>query len=117
VRKKGESICDLLHGAHDAWSGWVCVLMVGVAAGTVASVIDIGASWMVDLREGICPQAFWLNKEQCCWASNETFFDDIAGTKCQEVKPSSHYHDMKYAYFCPHFVRCFSASTSKKKVS
>lgn len=62
-------------GAHDAWSGWVCVLLVGLLSGCVAGVIDIGASWMTDLKLGICPQAFWLNREQCCWSSNETTFD------------------------------------------
>lgn len=43
--------------------------------GCLAGVIDIGASWMTDLKFGICPQAFWLNREQCCWSSNETTFD------------------------------------------
>lgn len=28
IKKKKESICDLIRGAHDAWSGWVCVLLV-----------------------------------------------------------------------------------------
>lgn len=64
-----------LQGAHDAWSGWVCVLLVGLASGAVAGFIDIGASWMTDLKLGICPEAFWLNREQCCWSSNETTFD------------------------------------------
>lgn len=63
-----------LQGAHDASSGWVCVLLVGLFTGCVAGVIDIGASWMTDLKFGICPQAFWLNREQCCWSSNETSF-------------------------------------------
>lgn len=34
----------------DAGSGWVCVLMVGLAAGTIAGIIDIGARWMSDLK-------------------------------------------------------------------
>ncbi|KAF4529490.1 hypothetical protein B566_EDAN015001 [Ephemera danica] len=75
VKKKQDSICDLIKGAHDAWSGWVCVLLVGLFTGAVAGVIDIGASWMSDLKYGICPQAFWLNQEQCCWSSNETDFE------------------------------------------
>uniref|UniRef100_A0A646QE68 Chloride channel protein n=1 Tax=Hemiscolopendra marginata TaxID=943146 RepID=A0A646QE68_9MYRI len=75
LKKKHESIFNLVKGAHDAWSGWLCVFLVGVAAGTVAGIIDIGAGWMADLREGICPQAFWLNREQCCWSSNSTLFD------------------------------------------
>uniref|UniRef100_T1IZ96 Chloride channel protein n=1 Tax=Strigamia maritima TaxID=126957 RepID=T1IZ96_STRMM len=74
VKRKADSIWGFIRGAHDAWSGWLCVFLVGVFAGGVAGVIDIGAGWMADLREGICPQAFWLNKEQCCWSSNQTFF-------------------------------------------
>lgn len=45
---------------------------MGLFTGVVAGVIDIGASWMSDLKYGICPEAFWLNQEQCCWSSNET---------------------------------------------
>lgn len=83
TKKKQDSIWDLLKKTHDAWSGWVCVLLVGVATGAVAGVIDIGASWMSDLKYGICPQAFWLNREQCCWSSNESTFDN---GNCSQVK-------------------------------
>uniref|UniRef100_A0A1B6C687 Chloride channel protein n=1 Tax=Clastoptera arizonana TaxID=38151 RepID=A0A1B6C687_9HEMI len=76
LRKKQNSIIDLVKGAHDAWSGWLCVLLVGLVTGTVAGLIDIGASWMTDLKYGLCPKAFWLNQEQCCWISNEISFDD-----------------------------------------
>lgn len=82
VKKKHDSIWDLIKGAHDAWSGWLCVLLVGLFTGVAAGVIDIGASWMTDLKFGICPQAFWLNKEQCCWSYNETTFD---GENCSQV--------------------------------
>ncbi|XP_039763697.1 H(+)/Cl(-) exchange transporter 5 isoform X2 [Pararge aegeria] len=75
VKKRQDSIWDLIKGAHDAWSGWVCVLLVGVCTGVVAGVIDIGASWMTDLKFGICPQAFWFNREQCCWSNDEITFD------------------------------------------
>jgi len=82
VKKKHDSIWGLIKGAHDAWSGWLCVLLVGLFTGVAAGVIDIGASWMTDLKFGICPQAFWLNKEQCCWSYNETTFD---GGNCSQV--------------------------------
>lgn len=75
IKKKQDSILNLLKGAHDAWSGWLCVLLVGLFTGIVAGVIDIGASWMSDLKYGICPQAFWLNQIQCCWSANQTTFD------------------------------------------
>ncbi|KAG1693191.1 H(+)/Cl(-) exchange transporter 3 [Nymphon striatum] len=83
IKKKRESICNLIRGAHDAWSGWVCVLLVGIAAGSVAGVVDIGTQWVMDLKEGICPQAFWFNKLHCCWSSNQTFFEDDTG-KCSQ---------------------------------
>lgn len=50
VKKRQDSVFDLIKGAHDAWSGWLCVLLVGVTAGSLAGVIDIGASWMTDLK-------------------------------------------------------------------
>ncbi|XP_029170637.1 H(+)/Cl(-) exchange transporter 5 isoform X1 [Nylanderia fulva] len=81
IKKKHDSIWGLIKGAHDAWSGWLCVLLVGLFTGVAAGVIDIGASWMTDLKFGICPQAFWLNKEQCCWSYNETTFD---GGNCSQ---------------------------------
>lgn len=34
IKKKQEGIWEKIKSAHDAWSGWVCVLLVGVAAGT-----------------------------------------------------------------------------------
>uniref|UniRef100_A0ABD2X7I0 Chloride channel protein n=1 Tax=Trichogramma kaykai TaxID=54128 RepID=A0ABD2X7I0_9HYME len=80
LKKKYDSMWDLIKGAHDAWSGWLCVLFVGIFTGAVAGAIDIGATWMTDLKFGICPAAFWLNKEQCCW-SEETSFD---GDNCTQ---------------------------------
>lgn len=83
VKRKQNSVVDLVRGAHDAWSGWLCVLLVGLVTGCVAGVIDIGASWMSDLKYGLCPAAFWLNEEQCCWSSNETSYDDKGN--CSQV--------------------------------
>lgn len=54
---------------------------MGVAVGAVASFIDIGTTWMTDLKYGICPGAFWFDREQCCWSSNQTSFSD----NCSQV--------------------------------
>ncbi|UYV60235.1 hypothetical protein LAZ67_1000513 [Cordylochernes scorpioides] len=81
ILKKRASLCDYLRKVHDAMSGWICVLLVGIATGSIAGLIDIGTAWMKDLRGGICPQAFWLNHEQCCWSSNDTFFE---GDNCPQ---------------------------------
>ena len=75
IKKKKNSFCDLIRGAHDAWSGWLCVLVVGLCSGVMAGIIDIGATWLTDIKFGICPSAFYLNREQCCWSSNETVID------------------------------------------
>ncbi|XP_005108895.2 H(+)/Cl(-) exchange transporter 3 [Aplysia californica] len=85
VKKRMEGCWEQVKGAHDAWSGWVCVLLVGVAAGTCAGIIDIGATWMSDLKEGVCLEAFWFNKEQCCWSGpslNATSLD--SAIKCKQ---------------------------------
>ena len=65
----------MIRGAHDAWSGWLCVLLVGILSGMVAGVVDIGSTWLTDIKLGICPSAFYLNQEQCCWSSEEVVVD------------------------------------------
>ncbi|XP_018023320.1 H(+)/Cl(-) exchange transporter 5 isoform X2 [Hyalella azteca] len=74
-KNRGRSLLDWLKSSHDAGSGWLCVFLIGLFAGAVAGTIDISARWMTDLKFGICPEAFWFNREQCCWSSNETFYD------------------------------------------
>lgn len=64
--KSYQSLFNKILMYHDAWSGWLCVLLVGLSAGVIAAVIDIGTSWISHLKQGICLNAFWLNREQCC---------------------------------------------------
>ena len=64
--KTRQSFINKLLMYHDAWSGWLCVLLVGLSAGVIAAVIDIGTNWISHLKHGICLNAFWLNREQCC---------------------------------------------------
>ena len=51
------------------------MLLVGMASGVAAGIIDIGAGWMGDLKEGLCWTGFWLNKRACCFVSNDTLFE------------------------------------------
>lgn len=44
--------------------------------GALAGGIDIAAHWMTDMKEGVCLIGFWFNHEHCCWASNETTFQE-----------------------------------------
>lgn len=82
-KKRGDSLWDAFKAWLDAGSGWVCVLLVGMTAGCIAGVIDIGAKWMSDLKDGICADAFWFDREHCCWSSNDTFY---SGDKCVSVR-------------------------------
>lgn len=61
-----------LRAYWDSGSGWFCMLAVGVITGIIACIIDIGSTWMSDLKEGVCLEAFWFNRDQCCWSSNQT---------------------------------------------
>jgi chloride channel 3/4/5 len=70
--KKGTYL-ERMSEAHDAWSGWLVVLLVGLSCGLFAGVVDIGTDWMFDLKEGVCASQVWLNKESCCWADNTSF--------------------------------------------
>ena len=58
-----------------AMSGWVIVFLVGVCSGILAGVIDVGAAWMSDLKEGICVSWPYYDREACCWLSNQTSFN------------------------------------------
>ncbi|PAA61850.1 hypothetical protein BOX15_Mlig002140g1 [Macrostomum lignano] len=90
---------ELLRRARETWrgrltvlvdglSGWLCVGLIAIAAGLVAGIVDVGTAWMSDLREGICPGAFWLNREQCCWSANDTAMDAAnEEAACQQWYP------------------------------
>lgn len=84
-KKKKESIWQTIVTLHDSWSGWICVLLVGLSSGLVAAVVDIGTNWLTNIKDGICVNAFWLNKPQCCWASKNLTFDEYNDPKCPEV--------------------------------
>lgn len=92
-QKKKESIWQQIITLHDSWSGWICVLLVGLSSGLVAAVVDIGSNWITHIKDGICVNAFWLNKPQCCWASKNVTYDHYNNPKCPEV--INHYFSNK----------------------
>uniref|UniRef100_A0A915J514 Uncharacterized protein n=1 Tax=Romanomermis culicivorax TaxID=13658 RepID=A0A915J514_ROMCU len=85
TKSRSSSWCDIMASIVDAGSGWICVLLVGVAAGCLAGTIDIGTKWMGDLKLGLCPDGFWFDKEHCCWAANDTL---STGFKCRYTPAS-----------------------------
>ena len=84
-KKRKENIWQQIVTLHDSWSGWLCVLLVGLSSGVVAAVVDIGSNWITHIKDGICVNAFWLNKPQCCWASKNVTYDHYNNPKCPEV--------------------------------
>ncbi|VDL94110.1 unnamed protein product [Schistocephalus solidus] len=78
IKSSAGSCLGYLRICWNSASGWLCVLLVGIAAGIVAAIIDIGSPWLSDLKEGICLDAFWFNRAQCCWSSNSS------GKSCDE---------------------------------
>ncbi|KAL1227982.1 H(+)/Cl(-) exchange transporter [Trichinella spiralis] len=109
-KKNRESITSCITGLVDAGSGWICVLFVGLTAGVVAGLVDISTRWMSDLKEGVCPDAFWFDREHCCWSANDTLF---YGDKCNawHTWPElfGHYSEDGLAYFVEYvFYTCWA---------
>lgn len=96
--RAGGLVARLLKN-FDASSGWLVVLLVGLATGFAAAVIDIGTVWMSDLKEGVCVDNFYFSKEACCFQSNETTYEV---EHCSSWKSWSelflHAHDGSHAY-------------------
>ena len=44
IKKKNDGFWERVKSAHDAWSGWVCVLLVGAATGTLISIFHIAVN-------------------------------------------------------------------------
>uniref|UniRef100_A0AC35U3H2 Chloride channel protein n=1 Tax=Rhabditophanes sp. KR3021 TaxID=114890 RepID=A0AC35U3H2_9BILA len=104
INKKREFPLGLIQSMWDAGSGWICVLMVGLAAGATAGIIDIGAGWMSDLKDGICADRFWLDREHCCWSANDSIYKDsdcLAWTTWPEMM---HNYDKNFLYYFVDFL-------------
>uniref|UniRef100_A0A183DSD6 Chloride channel protein n=1 Tax=Gongylonema pulchrum TaxID=637853 RepID=A0A183DSD6_9BILA len=99
IVKWSETPLGKLYGLWDAGSGWICVLMVGLAAGTVAGIIDIGARWMSDLKDGVCADRFWLDREHCCWSANDSVYKDADCSAWTSWPEMMHYYERNFFYY------------------
>ena len=61
VKRRQEGCFEKLKGAHDAWSGWVCVLLVGCAAGQRVCVFTMWESVAV-------LDYYWPAYTFCLWS-------------------------------------------------
>uniref|UniRef100_A0A0M3IRB9 H(+)/Cl(-) exchange transporter 3 n=1 Tax=Ascaris lumbricoides TaxID=6252 RepID=A0A0M3IRB9_ASCLU len=96
---KKEFPFGTIYGMWDAGSGWICVLMVGLAAGAVAGIIDIGARWMSDLKDGVCADRFWLDREHCCWSANDSVYKDADCSAWTSWPEMLQYYDKNFFYY------------------
>lgn len=46
---------------------WLVLVLMGVAIGVIAAVVDVITLWLAWLRVGFCRLNFYLNKTFCCW--------------------------------------------------
>nr|BAC75635.1 CLC chloride channel [Ascidia sydneiensis samea] len=65
--RKFDSCFNRIRAFHDAISAWLLVLLIGLAAGTCAGLIDTTAKWLGDLKVGKCSTFFYMDKYACCW--------------------------------------------------
>lgn len=72
----------------DAASGMICLVLVGVMCGCIASVIDLGATWLSNLKDGICADGFWHSRESCCHHEDQHGYDGNSSTRrhCDSVR-------------------------------
>ncbi|TPX75808.1 hypothetical protein CcCBS67573_g02927 [Chytriomyces confervae] len=62
-----KGIKGRLMRAIDAVQAWIVVLLIGIATGLTAGVIDVSSIWLNDMKEGYCSAGFYLSKKFCCW--------------------------------------------------
>lgn len=63
----GMVCTDLIHFHHIRTTAGICI-------GINAAVISIVTAWLSDIKMGYCRDAWWLNRNFCCWeteSSNE----------------------------------------------
>uniref|UniRef100_A0A915EHK8 Chloride channel protein n=1 Tax=Ditylenchus dipsaci TaxID=166011 RepID=A0A915EHK8_9BILA len=73
ANQKQDFPWGLLNAVWDAGSGWICVLLVGLAAGAV-----------------------WLDREHCCWSAHDTAYKDNDCSSWTTWPEMLHYYEKDY---------------------
>lgn len=76
TRHKHTMSQGFLYKCGDAVSGWMVVFIIGLLSGLFAGIIEIGAKWLIDIREGYCGELWFLDKEACCWSNSTIISQD-----------------------------------------
>jgi len=67
------------------------VSLIGVAIGLNAAFLNIVTEWLSDIKMGHCKTAFYLNKNFCCWGTDEE--------GCEEWETWSDYTLINYCLY------------------
>ncbi|KAH8107789.1 chloride channel [Cristinia sonorae] len=51
----------------NAGQSWFVISLVGLCIGANAALISIITEWLSDMKMGYCYDAWWLNRQFCCW--------------------------------------------------
>ena len=104
ARHKHTMTQGFLYKGLDAASGWMVVFIIGVLSGLVAGVVEIGAKWLIDVREGYCGDGWFLDKEACCWSNSTIIAQDYCSNwlRWSELMVGGDNKLIRYAvnYFC-----------------
>ncbi|CAF0815385.1 unnamed protein product [Rotaria sp. Silwood1] len=82
TKQRNESLWKRFVAFHDAFSGWLCVLLIAINIGIIAAMVDIGAVWLTNIKIGVCLPAFYLSQEHCCWTAPNQTYDDYQHVHC-----------------------------------
>ncbi|KAG4305745.1 hypothetical protein PORY_000655 [Pneumocystis oryctolagi] len=60
---------------------WVIIIFTGISIGIISGFIDIVSGWLSDIKNGYCRSGFYLNRNFCCWISEnaeQTCYDWVS---------------------------------------
>ncbi|TPX34208.1 hypothetical protein SmJEL517_g03121 [Synchytrium microbalum] len=66
-----KGLRGFLAGIWDASQAWILVLLIGIAAGCVASLIDVIQDLLTDLKSGYCSSNILSSQSRCCAGSQD----------------------------------------------
>ncbi|KIJ49687.1 hypothetical protein M422DRAFT_777607 [Sphaerobolus stellatus SS14] len=79
--------------AANAGQGWFIISLAGVCIGLNAALISIITGWLSDIKTGYCRDAWWLNRQFCCWEV------DSADGGCESWRSWGYYTPEKWIIY------------------
>ena len=65
IRLRDQSLTPLVR-IYDVCCSWFIIVTTGLLVGFTAAYLDVVSAWLSDLRQGVCRDSFWLDRNSCC---------------------------------------------------